>query len=88
MALTFDPDEEKSNTSISFYKDRKFIGTKTVNGLVRTVESGAISSTSFSIGSPALTGYIDEVRLSQGILDVKDMLRATHVKRPFAIIFR
>jgi len=88
VALTFDSDEEKSNTSISFYKDRKFIGTKTVNGLVRTVESGAISSTSFTIGSAALTGYIDEVRLSQGILDVKDMLRATHVKRPFAIIFR
>jgi hypothetical protein len=88
VALTFDSDEEKSNTSISFYKDRKFIGTKTVNGLVRTVESGAISSTSFTIGSTELTGYIDEVRLSQGILDVKDMLRATHVKRPFAIIFR
>jgi hypothetical protein len=88
VAFTFEPDYDSNKTLLKMYLDYKYIGSNTANGILRTVGGGELASTSFTIGSTALNGFIDEVRLSQGVLEVKDMLRATRVKLPFAIIIR
>ena len=84
----FEPDYEKNQTIITLYTDYVRVASNTANGILRTVGGGELQSTSFTVGSSSLRGCIDEIRLSQGVLDVKDLMRATRVKLPFAITIR
>lgn len=88
VAVTFEPDEDGENTVVKLYVDRRYFGKVPVRGLLRTVGGGDLSNTSLTIGAGNIYGAIDEVRISQGVLDVKDMMRATRVKLPFAVILR
>lgn len=94
VALTFTPDYTTSasypngKTTIAFYKDRKYVGYVVAKGILRTVGGGELSNTSFTIGSTAFHGNIDEVRVTQGVLQVADMMHATHVKHGFSLVVR
>ena len=88
VAFMFEPDYEKNQTIITLYTDYVRVASNTANGILRTVGGGELQSTSFTVGSSSLRGCIDEIRLSQGVLDVKDLMRATRVKLPFAIMIR
>jgi hypothetical protein len=88
VAFTFEPDYEGNQTVITLYTDYVRVATTAANGILRTVGGGELQSTSFTVGSSSLSGCIDEIRISQGVLDVKDMMRATRPKLPFAIVIR
>ena len=88
VAFMFEPDYEKNQTIITLYTDYVRVASNTANGILRTVGGGELQSTSFTVGFSSLRGCIDEIRISQGVLDVKDMLRATRPKLPFAVILR
>ena len=94
VALTFTPDYTTSasypngKTTIAFYRDRKYVSSAEAKGILRTVGGGELSNTSFTIGSAAFHGNIDEVRVTQGVLQVADMMHATHVKRGFSLVVR
>ena len=88
VAFTFEPDFDNNKTVIALYRDYAYMESKTANGILRTVGGGELQSTSFTVGSSSLRGCIDEIRISQGVLDVKDMMRATRSKLPFAIVIR
>ena len=88
VAFMFEPAYEKNQTLITLYTDYVRVASNTANGILRTVGGGELQSTSFTVGSSSLRGCIDEIRLSQGVLDVKDLMRATRVKLPFAITIR
>lgn len=87
VAFTFEPDDA-GNTLMKFYLDYEYVASRTAWGTLRTVGGGELANTSFTIGSSALSGAIDEIRISQGVLDVSEMLRATFVKGPFVIVIR
>ena len=79
VAVTYEPDGN-GNTLCKVYKDYKQIGsTKLFTG---ELECGDHGASSVAIGS-AYNGYIDEVRISKGVLSVNQML---HVEKPGSII--
>ena len=72
VALTFEPDGE-GNTLCRFYRDYQPLGSPhTFEG---ELECGDYGTSSFAIGS-RYNGYIDEVRISKGVLTVEQMLHA------------
>ena len=94
VALTFTPDETvtetypRGKTTIAFYRDRKYISSGTARGILRTVGGGEISATSLTVGSTGLAGNIDEVRISQGVLSVDEMMHARRPKRGLVVRIR
>ena len=75
IAVTFEPNGS-GNTLCKFYRDYKQIGTtKTYNGLMKTGADFGYSC--LGVGSK-YNGYIDEVRISKGVLSVDQML---HVEK-------
>ena len=72
VAVTYEPDGN-GNTLCKFYRDYAQLGaTKTFTG---ELECGDHGTSSFAIGS-RYNGYIDEVRVSKGVLSVDQMLHA------------
>ena len=72
IAVTFAPDGN-GNTLCNVYKDYQPLGSQhTFNG---ELECGDYGTSSFAIGS-RYNGYIDEVRVSKGVLTVDQMLHA------------
>ena len=72
IAVTFAPDNN-GNTLCNIYKDYQQLGSQhTFNG---EMECGDYDTSSFAIGS-RYNGYIDEVRVSKGVLTVDQMLHA------------
>ena len=70
VAVTYEPDGN-GNTLCKFYRDYVQLGaTKTFTG---ELECGDHGTSSFAIGS-RYNGYIDEVRISKGVLTVDQML--------------
>ena len=82
IAVTFEPNGN-GGTDCKLYRDYKQLGTtKTFNG---ELQVGDYGTSSFAIGS-RYNGYIDEVRISKGVLTVDQML---HVEKyGFGIIIR
>ena len=79
VAVTYEPDGN-GNTLCKFYRDYVQLGaTKTFTG---ELECGDHGTSSFAIGS-RYNGYIDEVRISKGVLTVDQML---HVEKNGAVI--
>lgn len=79
IAVTFEPDGN-GNTLCNVYKDYQQLGSQhTFNG---EMECGDYGTSSFAIGS-RYNGYIDEVRVSKGVLTVAEML---HVEKNGAVI--
>ena len=79
VAITFEPDGN-GGTLCKFYKDYQQLGSPfTFEG---EMECGDYGTSSLAIGS-RYNGYIDEVRVSKGVLSVDQML---HVERPGAVI--
>ena len=82
IAVTYEPDGN-GNTLCKFYRDYVQLGaTKTFTG---ELECGDHGTSSFAIGS-RYNGYIDEVRVSKGVLSVDQMLHA--LPRGTVIILR
>ena len=72
IAVTFAPDNN-GNTLCNIYKDYQQLGSQhTFNG---EMECGDYDTSSVAIGS-RYNGYIDEVRVSKGVLTVDQMLHA------------
>ena len=72
IAVTFAPDGN-GNTLCTFYKDYQQLGSQhTFNG---EMECGDYGTSSMAAGS-RYNGYIDEVRISKGVLTVDQMLHA------------
>ena len=70
VAITFEPDGS-GKTLCNVYKDYQQLGSQhTFNG---ELECGDYGESSFAIGS-RFNGYIDEVRISKGVLSVDQML--------------
>ena len=82
IAITFEPNGS-GNTVCKVYKDYEQLGTtKTFTG---ELQVGDFSASSLAMGS-RYNGYIDEVRVSKGVLSVDQML---HVyKRGMVIVVR
>lgn len=82
VAITFEPDGT-GKTLCNIYKDYQQLGSQhTFNG---EMECGDYGTSSFAIGS-RYNGYIDEVRVSKGVLTVNQML---HVQaRGLTIVVR
>jgi len=79
VAITFEPDGN-GGTLCKFYKDYQQLGSPfTFEG---EMECGDYGTSSFAIGS-RYNGYIDEVRISKGVLTVDQML---HVEKNGAVI--
>jgi hypothetical protein len=73
VAITFEP-TGSGTTLCKVYKDYvQFGATKTFNG---ELQVGDFGTSSFAIGS-RYNGYIDEVRISKGVLTVDQMLHVT-----------
>ena len=73
IAVTFAPDGN-GNTLCNVYRDYQQLGSQhTFNG---ELECGDYGTSSFAIGS-RYNGYIDEVRISKGVLTVDQMLHVT-----------
>ena len=73
VAVTYEPDGN-GNTLCKFYRDYVQLGaTKTFTG---ELECGDHGTSSFAIGS-RYNGFIDEVRISKGVLTVDQMLHVT-----------
>ena len=82
VAITFKPDGN-GGTFCKFYKDYQQLGaTKTFNG---ELQVGDFGTSSFAIGS-RYNGYIDEVRISKGVLTVDQMLHVE--KRGMTLLIR
>ena len=82
IAVTYEPDGN-GNTYCKVYKDYQQFGTNVT--FIGELEVGDHGSSSFAIGS-RYNGYIDEVRISKGVLSVDQMLHA--VPRGTVIILR
>ena len=79
VAVTYEPDGN-GNTLCKVYRDYKQLGgTKTFVG---ELEVGDHGSSSVSVGA-CYNGYIDEIRVSKGVLSVDEML---HVEKNGAVI--
>ena len=79
IAITFEPDGN-GKTLCNVYKDYQQLGSQhTFNG---EMECGDYGTSSMAIGS-RYNGYIDEVRISKGVLSVDEML---HVEKNGAVI--
>ncbi|MBO5940320.1 MAG: LamG domain-containing protein [Kiritimatiellae bacterium] len=81
IAVTYEPDGD--NTASKVYVDYKQIGTAKYNG--RMVLGDSLLYSSLAIGND-FSGWIDELRISKGVLTVNEMMRA--VKRGTVVIFR
>ena len=82
VAVTYEPDGN-GNTLCKFYRDYVQLGaTKTFTG---ELECGDHGTSSFAIGS-RYNGYIDEVRISKGVLAIDQMMRV--VKRGTSLCIR
>ena len=74
IAVTFEPDGN-GNTLCNVYKDYQQLGSEhTFNG---EMECGDYDTSSFAVGS-RYNGYLDELRISKGVLTVDEML---HVRK-------
>ena len=83
VAVTFEPNDT-TNTLVTFYKDYKRCGTpKNINGRMKQIVG--VSESCLGMGCN-FTGWIDEVRISKGVLTVNEMLHAQ--KRGSALILR
>ena len=83
VAVTFEPNDT-TNTLVTFYKDYKRCGTpKNINGRMKQIVG--VSESCLGMGCN-FTGWIDEVRISNGVLTVNEMLHAQ--KRGSALILR
>ena len=78
VAVTFEPDGT-GKTLCKFYKDYQHIDSHTFNG---EMECGDYGTSSLAVGS-RYNGYLDEVRVSKGVLTVDEML---HVEKNGAVI--
>ena len=79
IAITFEPDGN-GNTLCNIYKDYQQLGSQhTFNG---ELECGDYGTSSFAAGS-RYNGYLDEVRISKGVLTVDQML---HVEKRGLVI--
>ena len=79
IAVTFEPNGN-GGTYCKLYRDYKQVGeTHTFNG---ELQVGDYGTSSFAIGS-RYNGYIDEVRVSKGVLTVDQML---HVEKRGSVI--
>ena len=83
VAVTFEPNDT-TNTLVTFYKDYKRCGTpKNINGRMKQIVG--VSESCLGMGCN-FTGWIDEVRISKGVLTVDEML---HAQKPGTVfIFR
>ena len=80
IAMTFEPDG-KGDTIVKVYKDyRPFGQTLAFSGVRLT--SGPVGHSCVALGN-GFNGYIDEFRVSKGVLDVSEML---HVQKPGMLI--
>ena len=70
IAVTYEPDGN-GNTYCKVYKDYQQFGTNVT--FIGELEVGDHGSSSFAIGS-RYNGYLDEVRISKGVLSVDQML--------------
>ena len=83
VALTFEPDGT-GNTTVKLYKDYVQFGSEQkVVGLFQTALDGGVPYSSMVVGSASYDGWIDEVRITKGILAVDQML---HVQRRGAVL--
>ena len=72
VAVTFEPHGSEEKTVIKFYKDHVQQGeTQTVNGYLKQVDGVAQSCMGIGV---KFGGWIDEFRISKGVLDVSEML--------------
>lgn len=81
IAVTYEPDGD--NTASKVYVDYKQIGTAKYNG--RMVLGDSLLYSSLAIGND-FSGWIDELRISKGVLTVNEMMRA--VGPGTVVIFR
>ena len=82
IAITFEPDGN-GNTLCNIYKDYQQLGSQhTFNG---ELECGDYGTSSFAAGS-RYNGYLDEVRISKGVLTVDQMMHA--IKRGTVLSIR
>ena len=78
VAFTTEPDGT-GNTTVKFYKDyRQFGDAQTITGISQVSLDGGVPSSCLAIGSASYDGWIDEVRITQGVLPVSQMM---HVQR-------
>ena len=78
VAFTTEPDGT-GNTTVKFYKDyRQFGDAQTIIGISQVSLDGGVPSSCLAIGSASYGGWIDEVRITQGVLPVSQMM---HVQR-------
>jgi hypothetical protein len=83
VAVTFEPDG-KGDTRVSVYKDYELCGTpKTFDGTLKHVNG--VPGYCMAMGNK-FNGWIDEFRISRGVLSVDEMMHA--VKRGTVVIFR
>jgi hypothetical protein len=83
VAVTFEPDG-KGDTCVSVYKDYELCGTpKTFDGTLKHVNG--VPGYCMAMGNK-FNGWIDEFRISKGVLSVDEMMHA--VKRGTVVIFR
>jgi hypothetical protein len=82
IAITFEPDGN-GNTLCTFYRDYQQLGSQhTFNG---ELECGDYGASSFAAGS-RYNGYLDEVRISKGVLTADQMIHV--IKRGTSISVR
>ena len=80
VAVTFEPNDT-TNTLVTFYKDYKRCGTpKSINGRMKQIVG--VTESCLGMGCN-FTGWIDEVRISKGVLTVDEML---HVQKRGAVV--
>ena len=83
VAVTFEPDGN-GNTLVTVYKDYELCGKpKTFDGTLKHVNG--VSGSCMAMGYN-FNGWIDEFRISKGVLSVNEMIHA--VKRGTVVIFR
>ena len=83
VAVTFEPDG-KGDTRVSVYKDYELCGTpKMFDGTLKHVNGVPVYC--MAMGNK-FNGWIDEFRISRGVLSVDEMMHA--VKRGTVVIFR
>ena len=83
VAVTFEPDGN-GNTLVTVYKDYELCGQpKTFDGTLKHVNG--VSGSCMAMGYN-FNGWIDEFRISKGVLSVNEMIHA--VKRGTVVIFR
>jgi hypothetical protein len=86
VAFTLEPDGE-GNTIVKMYKDYvQFGGVQKITGRPQMLLDGGVPASSMVIGADSYNGWIDEVRISQGVLSVDELMRAQ--KRGFVLKLR